>query len=53
MSISQNKIEANRRNAQLSTGPREKWGQTSLSQNAQAVILPGRLLVDRAVCPHF
>jgi hypothetical protein len=34
-------------------GMGEKWGQTSPSQDAQAVILSRQPLVDRAVCPHF
>jgi hypothetical protein len=53
MPISRKKLQANRLNATHSTGPPEKWGQTSLSQNPQTPAQPRQPLVDRAVCPHF
>ena len=50
--ISQRKLEANRRNAQRSTGPRTDAGKRKFSLNAQTHGLRSRLSTDALVCEH-
>ena len=50
--ISQRKLEANRANAQKSTGPRTDAGKRRSSLNAQTHGLRARLSTDALVCQH-
>src|SRR5687767_10713245 len=50
--ISQRKLEANRQNAQKSTGPRTPEGKRKSSPNAQTHGLRSRLSTDALVCEH-
>ena len=50
--ISERKLQANRRNAQRSTGPRTESGKRKSSLNAQTHGLRARLSTDALVCQH-